>query len=366
MQLKLSSLAILASRLDLPGGIERAVANTANLFDSKGHKVSLIILDETSQSFYPLNPSINVIQQQLSFGITKDGNIFTRKMRMLSDVLKLRKLLRSLNPDVIISTEYPFTVATVLAGAVKSSKVFSWEHHHHAWLEKNKFWNTLFNNACKKLNGIICLNKEEANYYQKFCPVHVIPNFIARNTAKTSNTDTKQILTVGWLIPRKGIDLLLPAAKSILGIHPEWTWKIIGDGVMKQQVLDFIQKEKLHNRLIVQQPVNSTIHHEYLSSSLFVLTSRFEAFPMVLLEAMSFGLPCISFDCPSGPSDIITDNIDGILIEKENVTKLTNAISILLLNEEKRKKMGELASINISRFSPEEVYKIWKHKVLTL
>ena len=361
-----SHIIILASRLDLPGGIERALTNTANLFDSKGHKVTLVILDETSQSFYSINASINIIQHPLSFGITKEGNIFTRKMRMLSDVLKLRKLLRSLKPDYIISTEYPFTVAAVLAGATKYTKVYSWEHHHHAWLEKSKFWATLFNNACRKLNGIVCLNKEEADYYQKFCPVHVIPNFIENNTAKRSNADTKQILSVGWLIHRKGIDLMLKAAKDILNKHPDWSWKLIGDGEMKQSVLEFIQEENLQNRFILKQPSSSSIADEYLSSSLFVLTSRFEAFPMVLLEAMSFGLPCISFDCPSGPSDIITNNIDGLLIEKENVPKLTNAISILLGDEEKRKKMGELASINISRFSAEEVYKIWKQKILTL
>jgi glycosyltransferase involved in cell wall biosynthesis len=359
-----SHIIILASRLDLPGGIERAVANTANLFDNKGHKVSLIILDETSECFYSLNPSINIIQHPLSFGITKEGNIFSRKMRMLSDVLKLRKLLKSLQADYIISSEYPFTVATILAGATKYAKVFSWEHHHHAWLEKSKFWATLFNNACRKLNGIVCLNKEEADYYQKFCPVHVIPNFIENNTAKRSNADFKQILSVGWLIPRKGIDLMLKAAKDILNKNKDWTWKLIGDGEMKQQVLDFIQEENLQNRFILKQPVSSSIADDYLSSSLFVLTSRFEAFPMVLLEAMSFGLPCISFDCPSGPSDIITDNIDGLLVEKQNVQKLTTAISLLISDGEKRKRMGESASINISRFSADEVYKIWKGEVL--
>lgn len=357
-------IAILASRLDLPGGIERAVVNTANLFASKGHKISLFILDETGESFYSLDPSISIIQQPLSFGITREGNIFTRKMRMLSDVLKLRKLLKSLKADYIICSEYPFTVAVVLAGAVKFSKVFSWEHHHHAWLKKNKFWATLFNNACQKLSGIICLNKEEAAYYQQFCPVHVIPNFIDNKTGLQSNSNGRQILSVGWLIPRKGIDLLLPAAKAVLEKHPDWKWKLIGDGEMKQEVLDYIQQEKLQNRLILQQPVNSSIDHEYLSSSLFVLTSRFEAFPMVLLEAMSYGLPCISFNCSSGPADIITDNIDGLLVEKENIQNLSTAISLLISDEERRKKMGDSASINISRFSADHVYKIWREKVL--
>lgn len=146
--------------------------------------------------------------------------------------------------------------------------------------------------------------------------------------------------------------------------HPDWTWKLIGDGPMKQQVLDFIDKEKLTNRLILQQPTNSSIESEYLNASLFVLTSRFEAFPMVLLEAMSFGVPCISFDCPSGPSDIITHDKDGILVEKENTRKLTEAIVSLITDLNKREKMMIAAFENVKRYSPQAVYKIWKQQIL--
>jgi glycosyltransferase involved in cell wall biosynthesis len=84
---------------------------------------------------------------------------------------------------------------------------------------------------------------------------------------------------------------------------------------------------------------------------------------MVLLEAMSYGLPCVSFDCPSGPSEIIQHNNDGFLIEKESIPELTAAISMLITDETKRKKMGIAASAHISRFSPEAVYKKWSEKV---
>ena len=358
-------IAILSSRLDLPGGIERAVINTANLFARKGHQVTLIILDETDKSFYPIDPTINIIQQPLSFGITPDGNMFSRKFRLLSDVLKLKKILREIKANIIISSEYPFTVAAVLSGAKTFSKIYSWEHHHHAWLQKNKFWSVLYRNACKRLNGIICLNKQESKYYQNFCPVHVIPNCIENKAGQFSSCSKKQILSVGWLISRKGIDLMLVSAKTVLTKYPDWTWKLIGDGEMKQQVLDFIERENLNKRFILQLPDNNSIEPEYISSSLFVLSSRFEAFPMVLLEAMSFGLPCISFNCPSGPSEIITDNADGILAEKENTEQLSAAISLLISDDQKRKKMGELASSNILRFSPEEVYRLWQEKVFT-
>ncbi|HEX4876592.1 MAG TPA: glycosyltransferase family 4 protein [Chitinophagaceae bacterium] len=357
-------IALLVSRLDLPGGIERAAVNTATLFARKGNQVTLIILDETDKSFYPIDPSIKIIQVPLSFGITKEGNIITRKMKLLTDVLKLKRILRETKPDIIISTEYPFTVAAVLTGTQKKARLFAWEHHHHAWLQKNKFWTTLYTNACKRLDGIICLNKLEATYYEKFCPVHIIPNFIENRSGNLSSCNAKQIVSVGWLIPRKGIDLMLAAAKMVLTKHPDWTWKLIGDGEMKPEVLDFIEKENLQGRFILQLPVNELIESEYLSSSIFVLSSRFEAFPMVLLEAMSYGLPCVSFDCPSGPSDIICDDIDGLLVEKENIEKLSSAISSLIDFEQKRKEMGTQAAKNIQRFAPDTVYQLWKEKVI--
>ena len=135
---------------------------------------------------------------------------------------------------------------------------------------------------------------------------------------------------------------------------------------MKEEVLRFIKNEKLEGKFLLQPPVGSGINDEYANASLFVLSSRYEAFPMVLLEAMSFGIPCISFDCPSGPADIITDNNDGLLIEKGNTQKLTEAISSLINDQAKRKKMGENALISIRRFTPETIYQLWKEKIFTL
>jgi glycosyltransferase involved in cell wall biosynthesis len=353
-------IAILCSRLDLPGGIERAIVNAANLFAQKANKVAIIILDTTGKSFYPVHPSIQIIQQPLSFGITTEGNIISRKLRLLSDVLKLKRIIKNLKADVVISTEYPFTVAAALARAKKYTRLYSWEHHHHAWLQKNKFWTFLCKQAYPKLSGIICLNKTEAEYYKDTAPSFVIPNFIENRSGELSSCTNKTILSVGWLIPRKGIDLMLQAAKTILTAYPDWTWKLIGEGEMKEQVEQFIQTEKLEGRFILQAPVNSEIMQEYLNASIYVMSSRFEAFPMVLLEAMSVGLPCVSFDCPSGPSDIITNNIDGIIVEKENINQLTTAILTLITSEEKRKEMGEAAFINVQRFSPDNIYELWK------
>ena len=191
--------------------------------------------------------------------------------------------------------------------------------------------------------------------------VTVIPNFIipAIQQSKPAKRNPV-ILTIANLIPIKGIDLLLQAAELVLHRHPEWRWKIIGDGENKTLVNDFIISEKLQDRLILQLPVNHDLSSEYLEVSILALTSRSESFGMVLLEAMNFGLPCVSFDCETGPRHIIQDNVTGLLVRKEDSVSLAEAISLLISNEEKRNGMGKNSLDNVRDFYPKKVYALWK------
>lgn len=352
-------IAILCSRLDLPGGIERAIVNTANLFAHEKHPVTLVILDETKNSFYPLLPAVQVMQQTLSFGITPEGNVISRKIKLLTDVLKLRNLLKDLKADLVIASEYPFAAAAILAGARKISKVVSWEHHHYYELKRNVFWNNVFRLTYPRLDAVVCLNNDEKRLFASINhnPV-VIPNSI--EPSPPSLLTNKLILTVGRLTAVKGTDFLLQTAKLVLQEHPTWQWKLIGDGDMKEQVIQFIEKENLQNRLIIQPPVSHSIISEYQNASLYVMTSRNECFPMTLLEAQSAGLPCISFDCDSGPRHIIRNEENGLLVEKENSSQLAAAVSSLIIDDARRKKMGELAINNIQQFSPDNIYQLWK------
>lgn len=352
-------IAILCSRLDLPGGIERAIVNTAGLFVSKGNKVTLAILDETAEQFYGLDARVNIVLQSLSFGITSEGNIITRKIRLLTDILKLRKILRQINADIVIATEYPFSIAALLTGIRKKSKLISWEHHHFFWLEKNQFWSRLYNLAYPRFDNIVCLNNSEAVHYKKIAPVSVIPNFVDNVSAERATGEAKIILSVGHLIPRKGIDMMMKVAAEILHRYPGWKWKLIGDGEMKQEVLQFIKSENLEDRFLLQAP-SKEIEKEYRGASFFVLTSRFEAFPMVLLEAQSFGLPLVSFDCPSGPAEIIEDRRNGLLIKDGNVQSMISGIASLIGDENKRKEMAAGSFEFSKKFSSENIYVLWE------
>lgn len=338
--------------------------NTANLFAAKGHRITLLILDETAESFYPLDPSVRLIQLPLSFGISTEGNIISRKVRMLSDVMRLRKQLRALRPEVILSSEYPFTVAMVLSGARQYARLYAWEHHHFHWLEKNRFWTKACAWAYPRLQAVIVLSEAETKYYADQVPVTVIPNHLEPASGPLASSANKQLLTIGRLIKRKGIDLLLEIAPAILQQNPDWKWKIIGEGEWKDAILECIRKEGLEGRLLLQAPAGHDLKKEYAAASIYVMTSRFEAFPMVLLEAMQQGLPCISFDCPSGPAAIIRHGTDGLLIANGDQAAMTNAINKLLSDENGINEMGAAAFRNIKRYERDEVYRAWE-KLLT-
>jgi glycosyltransferase involved in cell wall biosynthesis len=317
-------------------------------------------MDETGECFYPLNPRVKKIQQSLSFGITREGNIMSRKLRLLSDVLKLRKMLKAGSFDFFIATEYPFAIAAILAGAKKMMKIFAWEHHHFYELEKNGFWERLFKLAYPKLHGIVTLNPDEARLFSKLNRhVIVIPNMVFQKQLQ-DNPRLLRLLTIARLAHVKGIDLLLPLAKNILQKNPGWTWKLIGDGDMKNTVEEFIEKEGLQDRLILQPPLGSLLDKEYGETSIYVMTSRNECLPMTLLEAMSMGLPCVAFDCETGPRHIIKNGINGLLVEEGNILKLEMALELLIHSEEKRKLMGEAAMQSMKEFDSKKILQAWE------
>lgn len=351
---------ILCSRLDLPGGIEKAIIQLANLLDKKRYQVTLVILDETDDNFYPLTPTINVLQEPLFFGITDKGNTLTRKTAFVRDILHLGRKLRSLKADVVIATEYAFAIASVLTGIRKSAKLITWEHHHLHELSKSFFWKQMFRVTYPRTDVVVCLNPDEKKLYDEFNDnTVVIPNFITRAGAAAELTNQK-ILTVGRLTHVKGTDFLVQAARLVLEKHPGWQWLIIGEGDMQGQLLASIKNENLEHRLLLLAPLSPELHTQYADSSIYACTSRHESFGMTILEAMSVGLPCVSFDCETGPRHVITHNEDGLLVEKENPEKLAEAISTLIIDEAKRKRMGARAYENVKRFSSENIYPLWE------
>ncbi|HEX8315686.1 MAG TPA: glycosyltransferase, partial [Flavisolibacter sp.] len=210
-----------------------------------------------------------------------------------------------------------------------------------------------------KFRLVIVYNPDETKYYTG-CRTIVIPNFIFELPLIFSAQKKKTILTVGWLIHRKGVDLIPAIAAKFLLKYAGWNWTIIGEGELKQELLLQIHELGLQGRVIIQEPIKPLVAADYQGISLFVMTSRIEPFGLVLIEAMSNKVSCIAFDCESGPRHIITHKEDGWLIPPEDIDAMAEAIETLVADESQRAIMAEKALENVRRFTAENVYEQWK------
>jgi glycosyltransferase involved in cell wall biosynthesis len=358
-------IVIACSYLHVPGGYEKAMTTTANLFAENGYKVTLLILDYTSAIWYPVHPNVQIVHLPVNFGITETGNTFTRKFRLWNDTRKLKKVLRKLKPDHLLCTEYPFAVAAILGGVKKLCRVYSWEHHHYNAQKLNQFWTWLQRKTYKELDAVVCLNPDEQRYYSTLnSRATVIPNFISKPLSYDKTTDQPgkkyDLLSVTRFNQIKGIDLLMDVAKQIFQQSPQVLWKVIGYGEQENEFRDFIKRNKLETRLVYQPADQTDISHEYRDASIFVMTSRNECFPLVLLEAMREGLPCIAFDCDTGPRHIILHNETGLLLPPQDTEMMASNVLQLLKNSDKLKEMGARSLERIQNYYPDKIYALWQ------
>lgn len=168
----------------------------------------------------------------------------------------------------------------------------------------------------------------------------VIPNFTNINkNSYTAKLDNNIVLAAGRIERIKGFDLLVEAWKEVHYHYPDWNLRIVGGG-NPQELIQTIKEQKLEKSVTLTGPIKN-MEAEYLNSSIFVLSSRSEPFGLVLIEAMSFGMPVISFDCPNGLREIINDGVDGKLVENGNVKALATAIMEMIADKYTRKRMGK-------------------------
>lgn len=165
------------------------------------------------------------------------------------------------------------------------------------------------------------------------------------------------MIAVGRYTQQKGFDLLIEAWRIVAEKHPDWNLRIYGGG----DRTEFLAlKDKYHLKTLYLEEQTQNIIQKYCESSIFVLSSRYEGFGMVITEAMSCGVPLVSFTCPCGPRDIIHNNEDGPLVENGDIEQLAEKICYLIENDTIRKEMGRMAKINSKRFKIENISKEWE------
>ena len=362
--------------LYMAGGVERVLTLKANYFaENFGYDITIILTEGKGKPyFYPLSDKIKVINLNIGFeelwkcSFIKKIFVYLKKQHRYK--IELTRELMRIRPDITISLlrrEINF-LSTIKDGSVKVGELHVNRSNYRNFEDNDtnviksifaKIWMKDLVRHLRRLDKFVTLTQEDKLQWGELNNVIVIPDPLSFHTDVVSPLVSKRVIAVGRYVYQKGFDLLLRAWSLVEKKCEDWSLAVYGQGNRRPYMLLMEDLGLDRNRCFLNGPVND-ICQEYINSSIFVFSSRFEGFGMVILEAMTCGLPVVSFDCPCGPKDIITANEDGLLIENGNVEELASAIIRLISNPLLLSKMAKSATENVERYKMEHIANKWK------
>ena len=349
-------VAFFITDISLAGGTERITLSLASELINYGYEVTIISLMGESKPFYSFNKSIKFIT------INKNKkNLFLNYFKIVS---KLRKIYSSSKLDYVIDVVTTMSLFSIPAVLFTNIKVITWEHFNFSVDLGKSAMNIGRYVAAKYSSAIVTLTVADQLEYEKRIKCNAqlvtIPNFIHSLPQNISKCDGYIALAVGRLTHQKGFDRLIDIWIKYIHNNPktEWRLKIIGNGEDELTLKAQIGFSEMNNFVEIL-PASNHIEKYYLSSSMFLMTSRWEGLPMVLIESQAFGLPAICYNCKTGPAEIITHDINGILVEDGDEIKYLEELTNLISNRDKISKMSINAVNKANDYSPSNVMPLW-------
>jgi glycosyltransferase involved in cell wall biosynthesis len=336
------------------GGLERVLSIKAScLAEHYKYDVSILSLNnDDKHPFYCFSDKIQFVN------IKVGGNILNY---VWSYVKGIQKQVDLIKPDIICVCDDGLK-AFFIPQFLKTKAPIIYERHASIELNQNnsiksKLTVKTMRYLGRYFNRFVVLSHSNAMEWS-LKNVCVINNPLSFYSQEAAQLDAKKVIVVGSHSYNKGYDLLLSVWEKVFEQHPSWELTIYGRVDLNKTFIKLADNLRCKSSIYFRNPIHD-IENKYLESSIFVLPSRTEGFGMVLIEAMACGLPCVSFDCPSGPRDIISHSEDGFLIENGNTTKMFEAIINLIEDVELREKMGANARNNVKRFYPNNIVQQW-------
>ncbi|OYX27593.1 MAG: hypothetical protein B7Z06_04050 [Flavobacteriales bacterium 32-35-8] len=343
------------------GGLERVLSIKASYLSEKlNYEVHILTLNQNGTPlFYEFS------KQLIYHDITAKGSGINY---FLSYKKGLKKVVTLIKPDIISVCDDGLK-GLFVAWFINKPCPMVYERHVSKNIEiktdtisflqkiKLKIVYALMNKGAKIYDTFIVLTKGNLKEWP-VNNVQVISNPLSFYPAEFSNVENKKVIAVGKQCYQKGYDRLLKSWKLVTDKFPDWKLEIYGTLEASEGLSDLASSLNINDNVTFFPP-EKNIGEKYKGASIYTMSSRYEGFGMVLTEAMAYGVPCVSFDCPYGPSDIIADNEDGFLVTNGDIKAFSDKLCELIENQELRQTMGKKARENVVRYKPEEIVPQW-------
>lgn len=367
-------------------GVERVMSDKINYLADHHNHITLITYEQGDHPLaFSLNPSVKHIDLKTRFFTLSKFPLFIRFFYYLklkkTFRSRLREIIKQEHPDYIVTTTYSLKVAKDILKIKKDAKTIIESHiSFHSILRKNDFkkgsithfiasiYDRANLNTIRKFDMLVSLTQQDSIQWQKFVKnVSIIPNPVTKypESISTKKNVKHRIIAVGRLNHQKGFSRLIQAFSLISEKYPSWRIDIFGKGELYDELNKLIRQKGLYEKVSINQPTTE-IYHEYLNSDFYVLSSEYEGFCLVMLEAMACGLPCVSFDCPYGPKELIVSGKNGLLVENGNVSELAQKIEWMITHDSERNRMSNEARKTINKYKLDTIMTQWEELFLNL
>lgn len=355
-----------------PGGMERVLFNKVAWLATAGHDVSVVTTDQQGRPpFYRFPDGVRLTDLGINYSIDNNKSLreripsYLRKRRLHRR--RLTDLLMAERPDITVSL-YPSESSFIPDIPDGSKKILELHFNRYFRLQYGRRgltglidrWRSRQDvKIARRFDSFVVLTDEDKKYWGDIPGITVIPNAALPMSLK-SDCMSRRVIAVGRLDYQKGFDRLI-SAWELVKRNPAsagWRLDIFGQGEWREMLDAMIAEKGLRDSVKINVPV-ANIECEYARSSVIAMTSNYEGFGMVLAEAMSCGVPAVSFDCKCGPSDIITDGTDGFLVRNGDIRALADALLRLMADDDLRRRMGEAATAVTARYSEDRVMGQW-------
>ncbi len=360
--------------LYMAGGVERVLTLKASyMAEHYGYDITIVLTEgKDKPTFYPLSDKVKVVNLDLNFeelwqaSFLKKTVLYLRKQHQFKRLL--RKLLMSLRPDITVSLlrrEINF-INSIPDGSRKIGELHINRSNYRNYDAEGgsrmkrlfaRWWSASLVSHLKQLDRLVVLTERDRASWVELDNVMVIPDPLSFVPLQQSTLSNRRVVAVARYSHEKGIDLLLQAWALVEQQNDDWQLDIYGEG--DRQPYELLASRLGLKRCTLHGRTND-VERAYCESSLFVLSSRFEGFGIVIVEAMACGLPVVAFDCPWGPRSIISNGEDGLLAGQGDVADLSRLLLSLMDDPARLTAMAAAAVRNVQRFRIERIAEQWK------